>query len=227
MRADRSDQTAEAKWRCSGMLKCPTAIVGATREGEDDSHDTGLQRVSRFDGVRRTPVPNSRRIVRQRPSARAAHRSAMELKALQTFRIVFGSARRYDVSVRRLSGIPGSLLWALSAIAHGEDMSVGGLSANMALHQTTASNLVNALVARGLIDRTRSDEDRRVARLSVTSKGRGVLQRAPRPHAGLLRDSLTRLDAKRLDRLLSGLTGLVAEMRITFRAAAGETLLGE
>jgi DNA-binding MarR family transcriptional regulator len=167
--------------------------------------------------------------LRRRASSGAskAHRRDVELKALQTFRIIFGSARRYDVSVRRISGIPGSLLWALSVIARGDDMTVGGLSACMALHQTTASNLVNALVARALIVRTRRDEDRRVVRLSVTSKGRRVLRRAPRPHAGLLRDGLARLDTKQLVKLLGGLSGLVAEMHRASRTAAGETLLGE
>jgi DNA-binding MarR family transcriptional regulator len=156
-----------------------------------------------------------------------AHRREVELEALQTFRIIFGSARRYDASVRRISGIPGSLLWALSVIAQRDDMTVGGLGASMALHQTTASNLVNALATRGLIVRTRSDKDRRVVRLSVTSKGRKVLRRGPRPYAGLLRDGLARLDTERLSKLLKGLSGLVAEMHSASRTAAGQTLLGE
>lgn len=155
------------------------------------------------------------------------NRDLLELRTLRTFRVVFGSARRYDASVREASGIPGSLLWALSAIAAGERMNVGRLSASMALHQTTASNMVNALLSRGLIDRTRSREDRRVALLSVTAKGRRVLRRAPRPHAGLLRDGLTRLNANRLAELQDGLAGLVAEMRTASRTLAGENLLSD
>jgi DNA-binding MarR family transcriptional regulator len=164
---------------------------------------------------------------RQRKRGTRTERSVLELKTLQTFRIVFGSARRYDASVRRTSGIPGSLLWALSAIGGRAEMSVGALGASMALHQTTASNLVNELVSRGLIDRARSGEDKRVALLSITTKGRRLLKRAPRPHAGLLRDGLTRLNAHRLAKLQDGLAGLVAEMRSASRISAGEPLLGE
>ena len=91
-------------------------------------------------------------------------RSALQVSAMQGFRIIFGSARRYDTHVRRISGIPGSLLWALSEIGRGAGMSVGELSARMALHQTTASNLVKALVQRGLIERSRSPQDRRIVR---------------------------------------------------------------
>jgi DNA-binding MarR family transcriptional regulator len=149
---------------------------------------------------------------------RRTRRSVLELKTLQTFRILFGSARRYDARVRRVSGIPGSLLWALSAICAGDEMSVSALSANMALHQTTVSNLVNALVSRGLIERSRSREDKRVVCLTVTAKGRRVLRRAPHPHAGLLRDSLGRLSTHRLAELQDGLAGLIAEMR----SASGE-----
>jgi DNA-binding MarR family transcriptional regulator len=164
---------------------------------------------------------------RVRSRSPKAKRDVLELKTLQTFRIVFGSARRYDASVRELSGIPGSLLWALSAIAAGDAMSVGKLSASMALHQTTASNLVNALLERGLIDRVRSRQDKRVALLNITAKGRRLLRRAPRPHAGLLRDGLTRLNAHRLAELQDGLAGLVAEMRSASRTLSGESLLGD
>jgi DNA-binding MarR family transcriptional regulator len=167
------------------------------------------------------------RQARARTRAARTPRSALELKTLQTFRIVFGSARRYDASVRRVSGIPGSLLWALSAIAASEQISVGSLSSSMALHQTTASNLVNELVSRGLIDRVRSREDKRVALLSVTAKGRRLLRRAPRPHAGLLRDGLTRLNLNRLAELQDGLAGLVAEMRSVSSVASGDSLTGD
>jgi DNA-binding MarR family transcriptional regulator len=167
------------------------------------------------------------RQTRQRRRTTRAERSVLELRTLQTFRIVFGSARRYDATVRRMSGIPGSLLWALSAIASSEEISVGALSTNMALHQTTASNLVNELVSRGLIDRSRSTEDNRVALLRITTKGRRVLKRAPRPHAGLLRDGLTRLNTNRLTELQDGLAGLVAEMHSASRTSAGEPLLGD
>jgi hypothetical protein len=53
----------------------------------------------------------------------------------------------------------------LSEIAQrqcGEELTVNGLSVRMALHQTTASNLVNVLAKRGLIQRQRSAPDQRV-----------------------------------------------------------------
>lgn len=151
----------------------------------------------------------------------------LERQVLQGFRVIFGSARRYDKFVRRVSGIPGSLLWALSEIGRGAGMSVGDLSACMALHQTTGSNLVKALVRQGLVERARNPKDRRIVCLTVSAKGRRVLDRAPHPHAGLLADALVRLDERRLALLREGLTALVTEMRRASPKAAGETLLGE
>ena len=45
--------------------------------------------------------------------------------------------------------ISGSQLWALSEIARSEGMGINDLAERMALHQTTASNLANALVKKG------------------------------------------------------------------------------
>jgi DNA-binding MarR family transcriptional regulator len=154
-------------------------------------------------------------------------RKALELQALQSFRMIFGSARRFDAEVRRTAGVPGSLLWALSEIAKAADVSIKALAERMALHQTTASNLVNALVQRQLVRRRRDTADQRVVQLQVSTLGARVLQRAPGPHAGLLVDALERLGDAELEHLQGSLRVLVAEMRRTARIAAGETLLGE
>jgi DNA-binding MarR family transcriptional regulator len=106
-------------------------------------------------------------------------------------------------------------------------MSVNALSKRMALHQTTASNLVNALVERKLIRRVRDGTDQRVVQLHVATEGRRMLQRAPGPHAGLLVDALRHLNATQLAQLRRGLEMLVAVMQRAATTAAGETLLGE
>jgi DNA-binding MarR family transcriptional regulator len=155
-------------------------------------------------------------------------RTAKALQVLQEFRLIFGSARRFDSDVRRATGVPGSLLWALSEIAGSEGLSVNALADRMALHQTTASNIVNALVERGLVRRSRHDGDQRVVHLQVTPQGTRVLRRAPGPHAGLLVDALRQLEDNQLELLHRSLLGLTTAMRDgATSSAAGETLLGE
>lgn len=153
-------------------------------------------------------------------------RSALELQTLQLFRTIVGSARSHDADVRRIAGIAGAQLWALSEIAREEGASVNALSERMALHQTTASNLINALVERKLIRRVRDTQDQRIVRLYVTAEGKRMLVRAPGPYSGLLPDALTHLDAQQLAQLSQGLSVLVALLKRTAGEAAGEPLLG-
>ncbi|MEP7245484.1 MAG: helix-turn-helix domain-containing protein, partial [Gammaproteobacteria bacterium] len=94
----------------------------------------------------RRPVKRKRK---QATPTRAS--DALALETLQEFRTIFASARHHDADVRRISGISGSQVWALSEIARSGGMRVNDLSERMALHQTTASNLINALVERKLI----------------------------------------------------------------------------
>jgi MarR family transcriptional regulator, organic hydroperoxide resistance regulator len=170
------------------------------------------------------PGPKTARVRHRLPVGK---RGVLELWALQGFRMIFGSARRFDAEVRRTTGVPGSLLWALSEIASAADMSINALANRMALHQTTASNIVNALVERKLVLRRRNAADQRVVELQVSAHGTRVLRRAPGPHAGLLVDALKCMKAHQLEGLQQNLMLLVAEMRRPARGAAGETLLGE
>jgi DNA-binding MarR family transcriptional regulator len=129
--------------------------------------------------------------------------------------------------VRRIAGHSGSQLWALSEIAREEGLRVNDLSERMALHQTTASNLINALVERNLVRRGRDEVDQRAVRLSVTTEGKKMLLRAPGPYAGLLVDALKHLKAPELKRLNEALRMLTAVLRDGAADTAGQTLMGE
>lgn len=157
----------------------------------------------------------------------APQRNVAELQALQSLRLIYASARWHDAQVRRSVAISGAQLWALSEIARLEGMGVNALAERMALHQTTASNLANALVKKGLIRRLRDGSDRRFVHLHFTSEGRRALKQSPGPHPGLLVDALRTIDSQHLRRLHRDLAALVRLMRRTTTRAAGETLLGE
>ena len=177
---------------------------------------------------RRSAAAGSRPSKRRAGKAMAgAARAARELATLQEFRTILGSARRHDSDVRRIAGISGSQLWALSEIARADGLRVNDLSERMAVHQTTASNLSNALVERNLVRRSRDTADQRVVRLRVTTDGKKMLLRAPGPYTGLLVDALRHLKAPELHRLNEALRVLTAVLRDTAADAAGQTLIGE
>ncbi len=177
---------------------------------------------------RRRPIKTAPLRRRAKPTAKVpTGRKDLELQTLKYFRTIFGSARSHDADIRRLAGIPGAQLWALSEVARAAGGSVNDLSTRMALHQTTASNLVNALVKRRLIKRTKDVHDQRIVRLHPTPAGQRVLARAPGPYAGLLPDALNHLDQRQLVDLSSSLAVLVAALKRPAANAAGEPVLGE
>ncbi len=162
-----------------------------------------------------------------RAAGAGAPRAAIELHTLQDLRTVVGSARRHDARIRRATGISGSQLWALDEVAHAAGITVNALARRLALHQTTASNLINALAERRLIRRSRDQRDQRVVHLHVTPEGARLLARSPQPCSGLLLDALRRIGARDLNTLAHSLAVLLGTMRQAAPAAAGELLLGE
>jgi DNA-binding MarR family transcriptional regulator len=186
-----------------------------------------MKTIASTGGKRRAAVTVARSGGRKRRPAQVSLRDARELRTLQSFRTIFGSARHHDAEVRRSGGISGSQLWALAEIASCEGMTVNRLAERMALHQSTASNLVNALVDRKLVRRLRDSADQRIVHLHVATEGRRMLLRVPGPHAGLLVDALRRLEHEQLDDLREALDVLVRIMQRSAASAAGETLLGE
>lgn len=110
---------------------------------------------------------------------------------------------------------------------HTDAITVNELAARLALHQTTASNLVNALVARRLIRRARDRRDQRIVHLHVTAEGTRLLARSPRPCSGLLVDALRRIAAPDLQKVSRSLALLLGAMREAAPAAAGEIFIGE
>ncbi len=154
-------------------------------------------------------------------------RGEPDLQALQSLRTIFGSARAHDAEVRRSSGLSGSKLWALSEIAGRPGITVNELANGMALHQTSASNLVNALVEHKLIRRMRDATDRRVIHLHPSIAGRKMLLKTPGPHAGLLIDALRRLEIGQIERLRESLVLLVGVMQRAAEDSAGDPLMGE
>ena len=148
---------------------------------------------------------------------------ARMLEVLAQFRVVFKSVRRHYRDVEQRSHITGALLWALAEVAGRPGAQVGELARALAVHQSTASNLVRRLAARGLVERQRRGRDQRAVQLFPTRKGLRVLEGAPRPLIGVLQQALADLPPASLRDLHTHLARLVRAMR--FRAPQARTTL--
>jgi len=128
---------------------------------------------------------------------------------LQKLRIVIRSAQQHSAWIEKQCGVPGAQLWLLQELHDHGALRVGDLARKLAIHQTTTSNLIDALLKRHLVSKARDPLDQRAVLVSLTPAGQQILARAPRPARGLLPTALRQLDADQLAQLDHGLQALL------------------
>lgn len=132
---------------------------------------------------------------------------------LRRFRIVFNAMKTHFQQVEKRAGIGGAQLWALSVVRQRPGIGVNELARAMDVHQTTASNLVKALVTQEMLAARKNGQDRRTVQLHVLPAGTKVLRKAPSPFHGVLPDALAQLDSRTLARLDKDLATLVKALQ--------------
>ncbi len=95
----------------------------------------------------------------------------------------------------------------------GDRRCAGAIANRRAIHQTTASNLLDGLEKKGMVCKTRQMTDRRVVILSLTEKGRSLLSKAPEPARGLLPEALSQMKPAELKQLGESLAVLLKSVR--------------
>ena len=129
---------------------------------------------------------------------------------LRRFRVVFNAVRSHFQQVESQAGLGGAQIWALSVVRDRPGIGVSGLAAAMDIHQSTASNLVRAMLKRELIQAVKGLTDRRSIELSILPAGLEVLGRVSGPFEGVLPTALAQLPPQTLDRLEEDLRALIA-----------------
>jgi DNA-binding MarR family transcriptional regulator len=155
------------------------------------------------------------------PRKKSARADAAEpaVRVLRRFRLVFNTVKGHFRAVERKAGISGAQLWALSVVHANPGIGVSELARAMDVHQSTASNLLRALVDKELVVADRAGEDRRAVQLQATARAGRVLAKAPGPFTGVLPEALGRLDKTTLARLDRDLARLIAELGVDERGA--------
>lgn len=144
-------------------------------------------------------------------------------QVLRRFRVVFGAVRHHFKQIEKQVGLGGAQVWALSAVRDQPGMGLGDLAKCMDVHQSTASNLVRALVEKDLIRMDKSVKDKRHVHLFITEAAHTLLAQVPGPFEGVLPSALEKLPSATLQRLNQDLTELIALLKAD-EAAAGVPL---
>lgn len=141
-------------------------------------------------------------------------KNQLSLQVLKKFRIIYGSVRQHFREVEQTCGVTGSQLWILQEVSNTPGIGISELADRLSIHQSTGSQLVEKLVASGLINKERSKEDQRRVGLQVTEEASRLLKNAPGPAEGMLPEALQALPESVLLALDSSLMGVIGQLRI-------------
>ena len=126
-------------------------------------------------------------------------------RAMVALRRLVRAIRSGTASVERRSGITGAQLFVLRALVDRPGQSLGDLVAATLTTQSTVSEVVGRLVARGLVARRPAPDDRRRAVLEATRAGHALAVSAPPAIQADLVAGLRRLPAGTRAALADGL----------------------
>lgn len=168
----------------------------------------------------RTPEPGAR------PAATAdvATREDWARSVVQGFRLVFRSIQEHSRWVEKRCGVSAAQLWTMWELQARPGLRVSELSRALAIHQSTASNLLDKLERKQLIQRERRGPDHRVVRLYLTARGRELVEHAPGPAQGALSSGLAALPDEVLAELNDNIAALVKAMDLADHEAALQPL---
>ena len=157
---------------------------------------------------RRSPRRYDPRIVK----TRVTNHERLRLEVLKQFRVVSGVVHRHFRAIERRHGLSGAQVWMLHELVRTPEVGVTDLAAQLSIHQSTASQLIDKLVRSGFVERVGHALDRRRVHLRLSRRGVALTQRLPRPSEGVLPTALDRLPDASLRALRTQLSRLIARM---------------
>lgn len=134
---------------------------------------------------------------------------AQTRQVLDAIRRIVRALRQSSQLTRRQVGLNGAQVFVLQRLANGKAMSLNELADRTLTHQSTVSVVVQRLVDKGLVQRSRSAADGRRLELSLTEAGGELLRQAPNAAQEQIVQALHRMDEQSRGELAELLTRLV------------------
>jgi DNA-binding MarR family transcriptional regulator len=142
------------------------------------------------------------------------------VEVLDHLRRIVRVLRESSRAAEGLLGVSGAQLFVLRTLASAPAISLNDLAARTRTHQSTVSVVVSRLVARRLVRRHQSQTDGRRVELSLSPKGRSLLERAPLAAQDALIGGIERLPHAQRASLAATLGALVGAMKLDDEAPA-------
>jgi len=136
----------------------------------------------------------------------------LSLDVLQQFRVIYGTMRQYFREVEDRCGLSGSQMWILQEVQRSPELGITELAGRMGIHQSTCSLLVEKLVARECLTRSRQHHDQRRVGLLLAPEGLKAIAALPGPAEGILPEALAAIPEVALRTLHINLSELIQHL---------------
>lgn len=113
--------------------------------------------------------------------------------ALRAIRRLLRAAEMSEKQLAGSTGLTPSQLVVLQEVARHDGTTAGSIATAVQFSQATVTSLVDRLVERNFVIRSRRDQDRRQVWVSITSEGAAVLSSAPDMMQDRFQDRFARL----------------------------------
>ena len=138
----------------------------------------------------------------------------LQKEVLKHFREIFIQAKSELKDNVKKTGLSGAQLWIMQQIYNFNGISNTELAKNLTLHVSTCSILVNKLIKKGLVEKTRSSTDERKIVLTISLKGKQLMAKAPKSPEGAIPSTLKKLNIEELEELNTVLTKFAKKMKV-------------
>ena len=139
-------------------------------------------------------------------------REALENAALVAARALIDRMRALYRELERMTGAPITLHRALVCIGNDPGLTASKLAATLGMRRPAVSRVLKSLVARGWIERRRSEDDQRAVRVYPTTAGKQLLHATAGRAVGTLQRAVCNLSSRDLERLTEGIAAVLQHL---------------
>ena len=139
-------------------------------------------------------------------------REALENKALVAARALVDRMRTLYRELERLTDAPITLHRALVCVGNEPGLTASKLAAMLGMQRPAVSHVLKSLVARGWIERRRSEDDQRAVRVYPTAAGKQLLQATAGRAVFTLQRAVCNLSSRDLERLAAGIEAVLTHL---------------
>lgn len=128
---------------------------------------------------------------------------------VDNLRRIYQAINEYSRKVEKETELTGPQLWVLQLLHNAGTLRVSDLAREMYLSPATVVGILDRLEAKGLISRTRSQEDRRAVDVALTEQGKELAAKAPEVAQVMLLKGLQALPEAQFAVVVEGMQQMV------------------